>query len=80
MQRCETDLSLKVRCQGPICLLAIVAVTFILHIPPGPAAKKLQTNAESYFKFREIDCLGGVLLILTVTSFIISLDFDSNNV
>lgn len=38
-----------------------------------------QTAAERRSKLREIDYLGGALLILTVTSFLIAIDMGSNN-
>ena len=38
-----------------------------------------KTAAERLSKLREIDYLGGALLILTVTSFLIAIDIGSNN-
>ena len=65
--------------QAPICVFAIIAIIFLLHLPPPTVSGRPQTAAESRSKLREVDYLGGALLILTILSFLIALDVGSNN-
>lgn len=60
-------------------MFAIIVIIFVLHLPPPTASGTPQTAAESRSKLREIDYLGGALLILTILSFLIALNIGSNN-
>ena len=60
-------------------MVAIVAITFFLQLPPLTASGDAQNTAKSRSKLREIDYLGGALLVLTVISFLLALDIGSNN-
>ncbi|CAD6592283.1 MAG: hypothetical protein ASARMPREDX12_005961 [Alectoria sarmentosa] len=61
--------------QAPIALIAILAITFILQLPTTQDAK----TADGRSKLWQIDYLGGILIIGTIVSFLLGLEFGSND-
>ncbi|KAJ5582671.1 hypothetical protein N7535_001291 [Penicillium sp. DV-2018c] len=57
--------------QFPLCIIAFVAVSFLLRLPP-------RDNADWKTKLRRIDFLGAVVLVGAVLGFLIGLDRGSN--
>lgn len=57
--------------QGPMCLLAIIAVSFALHLPKSDSSHWKE-------KVLKIDFLGALVLIVAVTGFLVGLDRGSN--
>ena len=58
--------------QAPLCLIAILAVAFLLHLP------KRQDDLAWTKQLRRIDFLGAVLLVLTVFALLFGLDRGIN--
>ncbi|KAJ5959926.1 uncharacterized protein N7479_007076 [Penicillium vulpinum] len=57
--------------QFPICVIAFIAVTFLLKLPP-------RESAHWKTKLRRIDFLGAVVLVGAVLGFLVGLDRGSN--
>ncbi|KAF1951731.1 MFS general substrate transporter [Byssothecium circinans] len=57
--------------QGPMCVLAIIAVSFALHLPKTD-------HSHWKEKLMKIDILGAVVLIIAVAGFLVGLDRGSN--
>ena len=62
--------------QVPIALIAILAIAFMLQLPATQSSAK---TADGRSKLRQIDYLGGILIIGTIISFLLGLDFGSND-
>ncbi|KAJ5808797.1 hypothetical protein N7474_010066 [Penicillium riverlandense] len=57
--------------QFPLCIIAFIAVSFMLKLPP-------RDNAHWKIKLRRIDFLGAVVLVGAVFGFLLGLDRGSN--
>ena len=57
--------------QGPICVVAFIAVYFVLDV-------QHKTTGDWLSKLKRVDFLGAIALILAVTALLVGLDFGSN--
>lgn len=65
--------------QGPICLIAIIAVGVALRMPTKDADKDVDDTTSSWYrKLRRIDFLGAFVLIFAVFALLLALDHGSN--